>query len=145
MPSSMKRLRFAWRLSLKDSRPAEPVTVSGNLIEFPRQLVAAKKARPRIAEGPLREDGAGQPQLRIFEVEPEQVTSAVPEPASRAGVAEHPARKHGGGGARRCAKRAGRNMHCSRSPRRLQLRLMAFAVDSCVVLTAFVGFITVAV
>ncbi len=68
--------------------PVEPI--AANLIEFPRQLVAPKKARPRYAEGPLREDGpeAWEPrgsQLRIFEVgaklaepEPEPV-SAAPE------------------------------------------------------------------
>ena len=43
----------------------------GNLLEFPRQLVAAKKARPRLAEGPLLlEEAIRNPQLRIFEVEP---------------------------------------------------------------------------
>lgn len=59
--------------------PPEPVVVSGNLIEFPRQLVATRKARPRIAEGPLREDGSAEPQLRIFEVEAETVKAAVAE------------------------------------------------------------------
>lgn len=51
--------------------PAEPTTpIPANLIEFPRQLVAARKARPRFAEGPLREDAdAERAQLRIFEVE----------------------------------------------------------------------------
>jgi uncharacterized RDD family membrane protein YckC len=46
------------------------------LIEFPRELVATRKARPRIAEGPLRES-EGEPetaQLRIFEVEPESIS-----------------------------------------------------------------------
>ena len=42
--------------------------IPGNLIEFPRELVAPKRARPRLAEGPLR-DELGQPQLRIFEVD----------------------------------------------------------------------------
>jgi uncharacterized RDD family membrane protein YckC len=49
-----------------------------NLIEFPRQLVASRKARPRLAEGPLRDEAAlapGDSQLRIFEVEPEQVST----------------------------------------------------------------------
>jgi uncharacterized RDD family membrane protein YckC len=52
-----------------------------NLVEFPRQLVAARKARPRLAEGPLREETPRNPQLRIFEVEPEQIAH-VPAPAS---------------------------------------------------------------
>ncbi len=49
-----------------------PTGLPTNLIEFPRQLVAARKARPRLAEGPLREDPSAAPeraQLRIFEVE----------------------------------------------------------------------------
>ena len=54
--------------------PAQPLPAK--LIEFPRELVATRKARPRLAEGPLREtvtapDGS---QLRIFEVEPETIS-----------------------------------------------------------------------
>ncbi len=41
--------------------------IPGNLLEFPRELVAPRRARPRLAEGPLR--GEGEPQLRIFEVD----------------------------------------------------------------------------
>jgi uncharacterized RDD family membrane protein YckC len=48
--------------------------IAANIIEFPRQLIAPRKARPRIAEGPLREEADPEPQLRIFEVEPEQVS-----------------------------------------------------------------------
>jgi uncharacterized RDD family membrane protein YckC len=55
----------------------EPLAVS--LIEFPRELVAARKARPRLAEGPLRE--TSQPiehdQLKIFEVAPESISQTV--------------------------------------------------------------------
>jgi uncharacterized RDD family membrane protein YckC len=54
--------------------PAVPLPA--NLLEFPRQLVASVKARPRLAEGPLREEsGPRSPQLRIFEVEPEQIST----------------------------------------------------------------------
>jgi len=62
----------------------EPLTIPANLVEFPRQLVATRRVRPRLAEGPLRELAATgveePPQLRIFEVEPEQI-SATPEVA----------------------------------------------------------------
>jgi uncharacterized RDD family membrane protein YckC len=64
---------------------AEPnVPLPANLLEFPRQLVAARKARPRIAEGPLREEVTPRTaQLRIFEVEPEQIdTAPAPLPAA---------------------------------------------------------------
>lgn len=60
-----------------------PTDIPANLIEFPRQLVAARKARPRLAEGPLREDVASHSdtnssQLRIFEVEADQISPAPP-------------------------------------------------------------------
>ncbi len=56
--------------------PAVPLPA--NLIEFPRELIAPRKARPRLAEGPLRdapgehdESSSQDPsQLRIFEVDP---------------------------------------------------------------------------
>ncbi len=56
--------------------PVQPQGIPGNLIEFPRELVAPRRARPRLAEGPLRHE-AGEPQLRIFEVDALQ---SMPEP-----------------------------------------------------------------
>jgi uncharacterized RDD family membrane protein YckC len=54
----------------------EPLAV--NLIEFPRELVAARKLRPRLAEGPLRETSQDEVnQLRIFEVAPESISQTV--------------------------------------------------------------------
>jgi uncharacterized RDD family membrane protein YckC len=50
----------------------EPLAV--NVIDFPRELVAARKLRPRLAEGPLREE---KDQLRIFEVAPESISQTV--------------------------------------------------------------------
>jgi uncharacterized RDD family membrane protein YckC len=56
-----------------------PMPLPANLIEFPRQLVASRKARPRYAEGPLRDEDAapapGDGQLRIFEVDPAQIST----------------------------------------------------------------------
>ncbi len=54
-----------------------PVPLPANLIQFPRQLVASRKARPRYAEGPLREEeeAPGDGQLRIFEVDPAQIST----------------------------------------------------------------------
>ena len=86
----------------------ETTPIQANIIEFPRQLVASRKARPRLAEGPLREDGTPEPQLRIFEVEPEHISmepetvvaSAAPEwqglllgSATRSEVIENPSRQ----------------------------------------------------
>jgi uncharacterized RDD family membrane protein YckC len=55
----------------------EPLAVS--LVEFPRELVAARKVRPRLAEGPLREtsQATGRDQLKIFEVAPESISQTV--------------------------------------------------------------------
>jgi uncharacterized RDD family membrane protein YckC len=60
-----------------------PIDLPANLIEFPRQLVAPRKARPRLAEGPLREEAdqtahqdPNTAQLRIFEVEAAQISTA---------------------------------------------------------------------
>jgi hypothetical protein len=66
-----------------------PVAIPANLIEFPRQLIAARKARPRTAEGPLRDEAeaAASAQLRIFEVEPALISTApAAEPETTAPV-----------------------------------------------------------
>ncbi len=71
---------IAFRQTPVFAEPAGPtVPIPANLIEFPRQLVAPRKARPRIAEGPLREDADAAPeaaQLRIFEVQADQIATA---------------------------------------------------------------------
>jgi uncharacterized RDD family membrane protein YckC len=54
----------------------EPLAV--NVIDFPRELVAARKLRPRLAEGPLREISREEKdQLKIFEVAPESISQTV--------------------------------------------------------------------
>jgi uncharacterized RDD family membrane protein YckC len=58
--------------------PAQPIF--GNVIEFPRQIVATRKVRPRLVEGPLATSPAGA-QLSIFEVDPGAV-SVEPEEES---------------------------------------------------------------
>ena len=77
---------IAFRQSPVFEEPVGPaMPLPANLIEFPRQLVAPRKARPRYAEGPLRADevpAPGDGQLRIFEVDPEQIsTTPAPDPA----------------------------------------------------------------
>jgi len=62
----------------------EPIAVdtqiaAANLIEFPRELVAARKMRPRLAEAPAAAEP--QKQLSIFEVDPGAVST---EPAALA-------------------------------------------------------------
>jgi uncharacterized RDD family membrane protein YckC len=70
---------IAFRQSPTFDDPTAPIGIPANLIEFPRQLVAPRKARPRLAEGPLREEAdqtAKAAQLRIFEVEAAQISTA---------------------------------------------------------------------
>ena len=68
-----------WEEYWTDGEPTVPLPA--NLLEFPRQLIAARKARPRLAEGPLREEITPRTaQLRIFEVEPEQISIAPVQP-----------------------------------------------------------------
>jgi len=70
---------IAFRQSATFEDVCAPIDIPANLIEFPRQLVAPRKARPRLAEGPLREDAdqaAKAAQLRIFEVEATQISTA---------------------------------------------------------------------
>ncbi len=67
--------------------PAQPI--HANLIEFPRELVATRKVRPRRAEGPYAASMEELGQLSIFEVDPRSV-STEPEaagPAAEAGNA----------------------------------------------------------
>jgi len=51
--------------------------IFANLIEFPRPMVAARRARPRRAEGPLAAADSA-PQLSIFEVDPAAISTAPP-------------------------------------------------------------------
>lgn len=71
---------IAFRQSPVFEEPAgPPMALPANLIEFPRQLVASRKARPRYAEGPLRDEAdvaPGDGQLRIFEVDPAQISTS---------------------------------------------------------------------
>jgi uncharacterized RDD family membrane protein YckC len=66
----------------------EPIEIAGpqsahaNLIHFPRELVATRKIRPRLAEAPSGPDSEREGQLSIFEVDPAAVaTEIAPEEA----------------------------------------------------------------
>jgi len=68
--------------ALEAQEPLAPLPLPANLIEFPRVLVAPRKARPRLAEGPLRDD-KDTSQLRIFEVD---AAALSPQPAQTAAM-----------------------------------------------------------
>jgi len=122
---------------------AEPLPV--NLIEFPRELIAARRARPRLAEGPLRdtyEDMAHDPsQLRIFEVEQENISTVVKPDAA---AAEWSSIRLDG---KPASARRERESTASRELRleaaSLEDRVMAGIVDLALVSFAFVLFVLV--
>ena len=126
-----------------DESVGTPIEIPANLIEFPRQLVAPRKARPRLAEGPLREDADQAPasaQLRIFEVEADQISTAPvvesssPEWSSIL-LAAHPVA---------APVETPEAPFLSELPPQtasLSLRLMAAIVDNCIVTAALLLFI----
>ena len=120
------------------------VSIPGNLLEFPRQLVAARKARPRYAEGPLlAETGQDGTQLRIFEVEAEQMQPAPPVEASAAewtsiwldalatGTHSEP-----------IDLAVAEVLAAPLYPAPVEQRVMATIVDGCLILAGYVGFAT---
>jgi uncharacterized RDD family membrane protein YckC len=119
-----------------------PVPLPANLIEFPRQLVATRKVRPRFVEGPLREEAEATDaaQLRIFEVEAAQVSST---PMAESSSPEWSSI---------CLETPlARMMEVDETPfvlppqaAPLNLRLMAATVDAAILATAFFAFVTVA-
>jgi uncharacterized RDD family membrane protein YckC len=114
--------------------------IQANIIEFPRQLVAPRRARPRLAEGPLREDGPAEPQLRIFEVEPEQI-SAEPVAAEASGAPEWQGLLLDAVDPQPVSLTEGERdarLHPQTAP--LAQRMMALAVDACCVGVGFVAF-----
>ena len=69
-----EEIAFRQAPEFSDYVALEAAPIHGNLIEFPRELVAPRRARPRLAEGPLRDEV--EPQLRIFEVDAVQEVTA---------------------------------------------------------------------
>ena len=65
------------RPSIMEAHVSEPgesaQPIYANLIEFPREMIATRRARPRRAEGPLAETES-TPQLSIFEVDPAAIS-----------------------------------------------------------------------
>ena len=124
----------------------EALPLPANLIEFPRELVAARKARPRLAEGPLREELPLEPQLRIFEVEAEQIST---EPVAAEEVVTEAPGWQGMLLDAAPARVAVREREAATATGGMEIapvsrRLMAAMVDGCCIGAALVGFATVA-
>jgi uncharacterized RDD family membrane protein YckC len=139
---------IAFRQSPTFEDPIAPVELPANLIEFPRQLIASRRARPRIAEGPLREEteeAHDATQLRIFEVEPAQIST---EPISESVETEWSSILLGALPAYAAAlpeetSPAAFNPVLPLQTASLNLRLMASAIDVCIIFAAFLGFAAV--
>jgi len=141
---------IAFRRSPEFAPPIQAEPIPANIIEFPRQLIAPRKARPRLAEGPLMDEGPREPQLRIFEVEPEQLTvtlQAEPEGVPVAGPPEwqrlvldnvFPAAQP------EAPPDAQAQLTFAPQTAPNSRRFMAAAVDLICVLASFVGFCTLA-
>ena len=128
--------------------PAEPaVALPANLIEFPRQLVAARRARPRLAEGPLRDEADSAPeraQLRIFEVEASSIST---EPVAAAGVLpEWHTIRLDATESLRAAERPDAQVSLTLPvyAARVSTRVMAATVDACCIASAFLLAVAVA-
>jgi uncharacterized RDD family membrane protein YckC len=142
---------IAFRQSPTFEDPVAPVEIPANLIEFPRQLVASRRARPRIAEGPLREEAEqhahDSTQLRIFEVEQAQISIAPAAESAESVIPEwssillnaQPVSSYVEPETSRLPFSPVLPLHAA-SP---SLRLMAALVDGCILFAAFLSFAVV--
>jgi uncharacterized RDD family membrane protein YckC len=122
--------------------PAIPLTA--NLIEFPRELVAARKARPRLAEGPLRDAEPQSGQLRIFEVEPEAIDHRPGVTPAAAGLDWSSIRLDAAPErAARIARAAAEAEDVPIRPAALEDRIMAALVDGALSFAGFLVFVFV--
>ncbi len=126
-----------------------------NLIEFPRELVAARKARPRREEGPLLDEESHDPesaQIRIFEVEEQDISRApsvdpvLPEWSTirldaRPAVEDDPEEDNVDRGGLHPQRHSSLDLPLQVAP--MEDRLMAAVVDIALVCVAFLLFVLV--
>ena len=139
--------QFPHGIQISDPLEEETVTpaipLAANLIEFPRELVAARKARPRLAEGPLRDAEPQTGQLRIFEVEPEMIDHRPGMVAAAAGLdwssirLDTPVSERAARSARAAAEEV------PIRPAALEDRIMAALVDGALSFAGFLIFVFV--
>ncbi len=122
-------------------RPIEPEQpIHANLIAFPRELVATRKVRPRLIEGPFAAADDAEGQLSIFEVEPDTI-STEPAPAvtltvemmpdwSAIHLDSHPADEF-------AAETVAKTPALPLYPAPFSLRLISAAIDGTMILASF--------
>jgi uncharacterized RDD family membrane protein YckC len=127
---------------LEEETVTPAIPLAANLIEFPRELVAPRKARPRLAEGPLRDTEPQTGQLRIFEVEPEMIDHRPGMTAATAGLDWSSIRLDapapGGGGRVRASTE-----EIPIRPAAMEDRIMAALVDGALSFAGFLIFVFV--
>jgi uncharacterized RDD family membrane protein YckC len=143
-PPQMSEFPHATQISdpLEEETVTPAVPLAANLIEFPRELVAARKARPRLAEGPLRDAEPQTGQLRIFEVEPETIDHRPEMTAATPGLDWSSIRLDA-----QIPERAARSARAAEEipirPARLEDRVMAALVDAAISFAGFLIFVFV--
>lgn len=70
-------------VAIEPVEPARPI--QANLIQFPRELVATRRVRPRLTGVPQGEAGEPMEQLSIFEVDPSTISTEATELDPEAG------------------------------------------------------------
>jgi len=78
-PMSSSGIQPGQTFEVNDELRGADQPIYANLIQFPREMVATRRMRPRLAEGPFAA-APPQAQLSIFEVDPGSV-STLPAPA----------------------------------------------------------------
>jgi uncharacterized RDD family membrane protein YckC len=133
-----------------------PQPIPANLLQFPREMVATRRLRPRRIEGPLAEFESAPPQLSIFEVDPGAISTqptapAVNEPAAPDWMIREATRPEWATPALQPQTREERIEEpepVTASPvidlAPLQRRLLAIVIDTSLTLAAFAVFVRLA-
>ncbi len=130
-------------LRQKPIEVAETEPEHANLIEFPRELIATRKIRPRLAEGAVTE---AEGQLSIFEVDPSAISTAAEAHPAGQGATSSIWNRPDWSGIRLDNLPVGLpafastvDLEATRFPvAPMGLRLMAAAVDGALILASFV-------
>ncbi len=159
--NSQARVGYLITEAADEEEPIAPIQpLPAKLLEFPRELVASRKARPRLVEGPLRDEydrDSSASQLRIFEVQQETIStqpdveSAVPEwspirlDSPSAGAGHDWIRHHPEASDRGAAKQpvAVSSLQLPLQTASLADRLMAGLVDAALIIGGFLVFVLV--
>jgi len=133
--------------SIQIVEPGEPI--NANLIQFPRELVATRRLRPRITGASPSGGADPHGQLSIFEVDPSTISTGATAPSTEVGSSDLTAHGAEWSGIRLDAE-AKTRMAVDTDPDAarpvlhlapLGLRLMAVAVDTALIVALFCGIV----